>query len=70
MSQQYLMVKARNVLTGQTMKVQDLANGRFTLSQRALAEEAADQFAENLSARTGQSWAGLVETYTPVPKLR
>lgn len=65
MTTQYLLPKARNVVTGQTVKTQDLTGSRFTLQQRALAEEMADQLARKMSDRTGESWVGIVEPYIP-----
>ena len=65
MEQQYLLAKARNSVTGQTVKNQDLTGARFTLLQRSLAESSARQLAEKMSARTGDLWEGFVEQYTP-----
>ncbi len=65
MAQQFLITKARNLVTGQTVKNQDLTGGRFELRQRALAEDSARQLAEKMTARTGQIWTGFVEVYTP-----
>ena len=42
MTQQYLMVKARNLVTGQTVKNQDLTGARIELRQRTIAEDQAD----------------------------
>lgn len=61
----FLLAKARNLTTGQTVKNQDLTGARFTLRQRALAENSAEQLAEKMSARTGDPWVGFVEEYTP-----
>ncbi len=65
MEQQYLLAKARNTVTGQTVKNQDLTGARFTLTQRQLAEASAQQLAVQMSARTGDLWQGFVEQYTP-----
>jgi len=65
MSQQYLLPMARNAVTGQTVKTQDLTGERFTRHQQVLAEAAADQFAERMTARTGEYWQGFVQLYTP-----
>ena len=65
MSMQYLLPKARSLVTGQTVKEQDLTGGRFTARQRAMAEIYANQLAEKMTARTGDSWVGFVESYTP-----
>ena len=61
----YLLPKAKNLTTGQTIKQQDLTGARFTHSQRALAEDLADRLAEEMSARTREPWVGFVEEYTP-----
>ena len=65
MTQQYLMIKARNLITGQTVKNQDLTGARLELRQRALAEELASQLADKMSRNTGESWTGFGEEYTP-----
>jgi hypothetical protein len=65
MSNKYLLPKARNLVTGQTVKTQDLTGARFTLQQRHLAEDTARQLAEKMTRRTSDSWVGFVEAYTP-----
>jgi hypothetical protein len=65
MSDQYLLPMARNSVTGQTVKTQDLTGQRFGLHQRALAEDMADQCAAKMTARTGDAWQGFVRLYTP-----
>jgi hypothetical protein len=70
MAQQFLMVKARNTVTGQTVKNQDLTGGRFELRQRSLAEDSAQQLATKMTQRTGQLWTPVVEAYTPSERLR
>lgn len=65
MSEQYLLVMARNSFTGETVKNQDLTGARFTQKQHVLAEDMASQLAVKMSARTGQSWQGFVRLYTP-----
>jgi len=62
---QYLVTKARNIVTGQTVKNQDLTGARLELRQRALAEDQADQLAAKMTRNTGQTWTGFVEVYTP-----
>ena len=42
MSEQYLLPMARNSVTGQTIKSQDLTGNVFTQKQRVLAEQVAD----------------------------
>jgi nitrate/TMAO reductase-like tetraheme cytochrome c subunit len=62
---QYLLPMARSTVTGQTVKTQDLTGARFTMSQRVLAEDMAQQLATKMTARTGVQWQGFVQTYTP-----
>ena len=68
MSEQYLLPMARNTVTGQTVKTQDLSGVKYTLNQRVLAEFAADQCAAKMTARTGDAWQGFVQVYTPRPR--
>ena len=68
MTAKFLLPKARNTVTGQTVKNQDLTGGRFTLQQRVLAEDSARQLAVKMTARTGDSWLGFVESYTPTER--
>ena len=65
MSEQYLLPMARNTVTGQTVKSQDLNGTKFTPSQRVLAEEIAGQLADRMTARTGDTWQGFVTPYIP-----
>lgn len=66
--QQYLIAKARNVITGETVVSQDLTGARFQLHQRRLAEDRAGQLAQGLTERTGDQWTGFVERYTPTER--
>ena len=61
----YLLPKARNLVTGQTVKVQDLDGSRMTTQQRALAQERANLLAQGLTDRTNEQWQGFVIEYTP-----
>ena len=61
---QYLIAKARNIITGQTVMDQDLTGVRLELRQRALAEDQADQLASKMTRSTGAAWRGFVEVYT------
>jgi len=61
----YLLPKARNTVTGQTVKMQDLTGTRFALNQRGLAQDMADQTAAKMSARTGDLWQGYLVEYQP-----
>lgn len=65
MSEQYLLPMARNSITGQTVKNQDLNGTVFTQSQSVLAEQVADQLAHRMTARTGVTWLGFTRLYTP-----
>lgn len=67
---QYLLIKARCVETGQTIKAQDLDGLRMSLDQRWIAEERAAKFAQRQSDRTRQTWVPVVEVYTPSQRLR
>ena len=68
MEQTYLLPKARCPETGQAVKSQDLTGARFTVQQRSMALEVADQIAVKQSARTGRTWVGFVEEYTPLAR--
>ena len=61
---QYLLPMARKTRTGQTVKTQDLTGLRYAVSQRRLAESAADECAAKMTARTGDVWRGFVRPYT------
>lgn len=65
MEQQFLLSKARNTVTGATVKNQDLTGVRFTFAQRSMCQELADQLAAKMTARTGEPWVGFCEAYTP-----
>lgn len=65
MEQTYLIAKSYNTVTGQTLMHKDLNGARFPLSQRKLAEDFSEKYAQKLSTRTGQTWTALVVEYTP-----
>jgi len=65
MTQQYLMPKARNMLTGQTVMEKDLSGNKLELRQRSVAQAQADRLADKMSRTTSQPWTGFVDTYTP-----
>lgn len=65
MADTYLLPKAVNTETRQTVKEQDLTGGRFTHKQRAFAEAAAQRLANNMTLRTGVQWNPMVIEYTP-----
>ena len=62
---QYLITKARNIITGQTVMSQDLTGARLELRQRAMAENMANELADKMTRSTGETWTGFVEVYTP-----
>ena len=64
----YLLAKARNTVTGQTVKNQDLSGARYTLAQRTLCQVEADRLAESMTARAGDTWVGFCEEYTPTSR--
>ena len=68
MSEQYLLPMARNMITGQTVKNQDLTGTVFPQRQRVLAEDIAGQLADRMTARTGDTWQGFVRLYTPTQR--
>jgi hypothetical protein len=63
--EKYLIAKARNEITKQTVMHKDLTGARFTLAQRSLAQDFADQYAAKLTDRWQQPWTGYLEEYTP-----
>jgi len=65
MKPQFLLSKARNTVTGQTVKNQDLTGDRYTVNQRAICQQLADQLAAKMTERTGDLWEGYCELYTP-----
>jgi len=65
MKTQFLLGKARSLVTGQTVKSQDLTGMRYTFAQRALCQESANQLAAKMTARTGETWVGFCEAYVP-----
>jgi len=68
MKQTYLLPTARNTTTRQTVKTQDLTGARFKHSQRALAQETAEQVARKMSERTGETWEPVIVEYTPTTR--
>jgi hypothetical protein len=64
MTQQYLMPKARNTLTGETVMEKDLTGGRLELRQRVLAETQSRMLAEKMERKTAEPWRGFVDVYT------
>ena len=64
---QYLMPKARNLRTGQTIKQQDLTGRRYMPHERKLAQETADDLARSMTNRSRDTWRGFVDVYTASP---
>jgi hypothetical protein len=60
-----LIAKARNETTKVTLQNRNLNSDNFAMNQRKLAQDFADQYARKLSVRTGDTWTGFVEEYTP-----
>lgn len=57
----YLQPLAHNPHTGHTVKSQDLSGYRYT--DRAQAQRVAESLAEDLTARTGQTWVAGVRPF-------
>lgn len=68
MTETYLLPKAINTRTRQSVKQQDLTGGRFTLAQRAFCQEQAEKLARQMSARTGDLWEARVIEYSPTER--
>jgi len=66
---QFLLPMARNTVTGETVKQQDLTGTRFTLRQRPMCQEQADRLARKQSELTNQPWTGFVLQYTPSTRI-
>jgi hypothetical protein len=64
---QYLMPKARNLRTGQTVKQQDLAGRRYMPHQSKLAQQEADELARSMTNRSRDTWRGFLDVYTATP---
>jgi hypothetical protein len=64
---QYLMPKARNLRTGQTVKQQDLAGRRYMPHQSKLAQQEADELARSMNKRSRDTWQGFLDAYTATP---
>jgi hypothetical protein len=64
---QYLMPKARNLRTGQTVKQQDLAGRRYMPHESKLAQQEADELARSMTNRSRDTWRGFLDVYTASP---
>ena len=62
---QYILPMARNLRTRQTVKQQDLKGVRYGDHQHRECQLMADRLAEQLTARTGDSWQGFCQPYIP-----
>ena len=60
----YLLPKARNIQTGQTVYAEDLTGSKIPTHQRKIADLLAQQLADKLTVRTGDQWRGFVAEYT------
>ena len=60
----YLLPKASNVRTGQTVRHEDLTGSKIPLHQQKIADLLAKQLADKMSMRTGDQWQGFVTEYT------
>ena len=60
-----LIAKARNETTKVTLQNRNLNSDNFAMNQRKLAQDFSNKYAEKLSERTGDTWTGFVEEYTP-----
>jgi hypothetical protein len=65
----YLLPKARNTTSGQTVKNQDLTGARLTLRQMSFAQEIAEQLARKMTIKTGETWEPLVVEYEPSERV-
>lgn len=57
----YLIPKARNDLTKETVAHMELSGRRFALHERALVQQLADGLAQKLAAKTKDPWTGYVD---------
>ena len=64
---QYLMPKARNLRTGQTVKQQDLAGRRYMPHESKLAQQEAEDLAQAMNKRSQDTWRGFVDVYAATP---
>jgi hypothetical protein len=64
MSNTFLMPAARCETTGQVVKNMQLSNRRYTRSDRSEVDALSQILAEDLSARTRQTWSAAPITYT------
>lgn len=65
---QYILPMARNLRTRQTVKTQDLYGRRYGQHQRTECQLMADRLAAQMTSRTGDSWQGFCQLYTPTER--
>ena len=63
MKQTYILPKARNVRTGQTVKSHDLTGRRYQPHERLECRLLADRLAAQMTEVSGEAWAAVIETY-------
>ena len=68
-AKRFLLPMARNTVTGETVKTQDLGGNHFTRVQEPLAKIVANKLAEDMRARTGVEWVGFLREYNPGENL-
>lgn len=68
-AKRFLLPMARNMVTGETVKTQDLGGNHFTRIQESLAKMVADKLASDMTARTGQEWRAFLREYNPGENL-
>lgn len=59
---------ARNLATRQTVKQQDLYGRRYAQHERQECQQMADILAEQMTQRTGDTWQGFCQRYTPTER--
>jgi hypothetical protein len=59
----YILPKARNVRTGQTVKSQDLTGRRYQPHEQLECRLLADRLAAQMTTVSGETWVAVVETY-------
>ena len=64
----YLLPMARNTVTNETIKTQDLNGARYSVKQKPVVEMLATQLADRMTARTGDQWVAVVTVYTPTSR--
>jgi acetyl-CoA carboxylase carboxyltransferase component len=68
-AKRFLLPMARNTVTGETVKTQELGGSHFTRTQEPLAKIIATKLAEDMTARSGVTWVGFLREYNPGENL-